>query len=247
MPTGKEIVKALREKLGDEIEPYLWTPAFLLSAANEAEREAVRRTLAIADDTTLVDSSTRGICAVGLIVGTGAYTISPLVLQVMRVKLPSAAVCTGTSGTVGSYTYTYETPGFTIPLVQKTRDELDKSIADWENLEGTPWAFLTEIGNELRLVPKPVTATTARLVVKRLPLADFTLLTSPEFYSDHMLHWAQKLAYENPDSETLNIPLAQHHERQFETYFGPPVSYRDQQTRRQIARGASFRYRPFGS
>jgi len=154
----------------------------------------------------------------------------------MRVKLPSdaAAIAAGTAG-------------FSVPLQQKTRDELDKTIADWENMEGTPWAFLTEIANELLIVYKPTFATTARLVVKRLPLADFTLLTEPEFYSEHMLHWAQKIAYENPDSDTLNLELAKYHEGQFETYFGPPVSWRDQQTRRQIARGASFRFRPFAS
>jgi hypothetical protein len=236
MPTGKEIVATLRTKLGDEVEPYLWSPAFLLDAANQAEREAVRRTLSITDDTTTVDAGTKGVCVVTLGVGTAGYVLSSLVLQVLRVKLPSDAVSVAAG-----------TSGYDVPLVQKTRDELDKELADWENLEGTPWGFITEIGNELRLVPKPTTAMTARLVVKRLPLVDFTLLTSPEFYSEHMLHWAQALAYQVPDSETLNLPLAQYHEQRFEAFFGPVVSYRDQQTRRQIARGASFRYRPFGS
>ena len=236
--TGQEIVDLLREELDDVEEPHLWSTAFLLSCANQAEKEACIRALLITDKDTASDSGTRGICVLELSTGTAGYILSPLVLQVMRVKLPSdtAASSAGTAG------YSY-------PLEQVTRDRLDQTVVDWENLTGVPDSFITEAGNEILFVPNPTITTTARLVVKRLPLADFTLSTSPEIndmYVREMLHWAKAMAYRKNDSDTMNLQLAEVYEKKFEAAFGPAVNFRDLRTRREIGRNLSMQSRSFG-
>ena len=236
---GQEIVTQLRLDLDDVALPYLWSDAELLRMANEAEREAVRRAILIRDDSTAYDSSTRGICSLEIHAGTGGYSLSPFVLQVLRVKLPSdsAATSSGTSG-------------YGMPLKQYTRAELDDTFYDWENTSGTPEGFISEVSNELYLVPGiPPQSMTAKLIVNRLPLADFTLSTSPEIdpqYHIKMLSWAKKLAYLKNDQETLNLQLSEYFDKQFEKDFGVAVSFSDQNMRRKIMRIGRLTPRTFG-
>jgi hypothetical protein len=236
--TGAEIVDRLRERLDDIAAPQLWPTASLLAYANESEREACRRALLITDTTTASDSGTAGICSLPISSGTAGYSLSKKVLQVLRVKLPSdaASVASGTAG-------------YGIPLHQFTRDILDKDMSDWENWTGTPEGFITEATNEIRFVPVPDITITASLIVKRLPLADFTLSTSPEIDEaliPDMLLWAMHLAYLKNDSDTMNLQLAEYYETKFTAAFGPRPTFRDLLTRRENVRGGSMRYRTFG-
>jgi hypothetical protein len=237
--TGQEIIDQLRIMLDDVEVPYLWPDAELLRYANEAEREACRRALLIKDRTTSADSGTKGICSLSLGSGTADYTLSPLVIQILRVKLPSDAAASSAG-----------TAGYGSPLQQYTRDEMDDIAYDWENLTGTPEAFISEAGNELQIIPIPTFATTAKLIVYRLPLVDFTDATSPEIHSQYhfaMVDWALHLAYIKNDSDTLNGELSKYHAGKFELSFGGPVNFRDLAMRKSIARLGQMRARVFGS
>lgn len=245
--TGAEIVDRLRERLDDVAAPQLWSTASLLAYANEAEQEACRRALLITDTTTAYENTTAGtagtastgsICTLRISSGTAGYLLSKKVLQVLRVKLPSDATSVA-SGTAG----------YGIPLSQLTRDMLDKDMSDWENWAGTPEGFITEATNEIRFVPVPDLTITAQMIVKRLPLADFTLSTSPEIDEaliPDMLLWAMHLAYLKNDTDTINLQLAEYYENKFTAAFGPRPTFRDLLTRRETVRGGSIRYRTFG-
>lgn len=219
--TGQEIVLYLRRELDDVAVPYLWRDDELLAYANEAQREAVVRAMMIVDRTTAYDASTNGICAVGINAGTGNYTLSNLVIMVKRMDF------IGTSGTYG-------------PLPELTRDEMDERYYGWEYSSGAPEAFISEANNEIQLIPGVSSVNgTARLVVNRYPLVEFTLLTSPEIetkYHMKMLSWAKKLAYLKNDSDTFNLQLSEQNDKEFERDFGPPVNIKDLLMRKKLIR-----------
>lgn len=229
--TGKQLVAILRLELDDTQIPYLWSDVELLAYANEAEKEAVMRALLITDRTTSSDSGTAGICSIPISEGTGNYRLSSLVIQILRCDQ------IGTAGTYG-------------PLGEYSRDEADELFYGWEQSTGAPEAFISEANNEFQIIPGISSVNgTARLVVNRFPLVDFTLDTEPEInivYQRKMLNWAKKLAYLKNDSDTLNVSMSDICDKQFERDFGPPVNFKDLAMRRKLIRQGRMTPLTFG-
>lgn len=251
--TGQELVDSLREILDDYAAPYLWSDAELLRYLNLAENQACRRAQLITDGSNAQDHGTSGtagtagggvadLCRVTLIPNTSTYILSRLILQIRRVKLAT----------------------MTDPLIPITRDELDDLWSNWESDSGTagtagtaggdgpvyPSHFISELGNELILVKAPTINDVASLVVVRLPLQQFTLITSPEIperHHDGLLDWAAHLAYMKNDSDTLNLNLAAVYEKRFLDRFGPLPDAYSEKMRRELPRKQRMRPRAFGS
>lgn len=252
--TGAELLSDLRSRIDDEVVPYLWSDAELMRYLNYAQAQACRRAQLIVDGSNAQDLGTSGtagtagggmapLASVTIIPNTATYTLSRLVLQIKRVKLATMAY----------------------PLTPITRDELDAQWSDWEAVSGTngtagtagtsgdsavyPDYFLSELGNELRLVKIPTINDTASLIVVRLPLQQFTASTSPEISEKHhdgLIDWAAHLAYMKNDSDTMNLNLASVYDKKFTERFGPMPDAYSEKMRRELPRRQRMRARGFG-
>jgi hypothetical protein len=245
--TGQDLVDELRETyLDDKVVPYNWSDIELLKYCNRAEKQACRRAYLIIDSTTPTDgtSGTSGnpICQLTIVPNIALYNLSPLVLQVERVKLDSMAY----------------------PLRARTRDELDACTFQWGLASGTsgtagtaggdpvcfPEWFVHEVGKELILARTPTINDTVRLIVSRLPLVDFTFGTSPEVEEHHhdgLPLWAAHLAFQKPDSDTQDIALAASYDKAFTERFGPMPDAYMEKMRKMLPRQQRMRPREFGS
>lgn len=105
--------------------------------------------------------------------------------------------------------------------------------------------------NSYTVSPIPSAAGTLTLHGYRVPVTAELLATVgeqgvpvgvPENLQKHLVHWACFLAYQTRDSDAGDIQRAQFHERQFETYFGAPVTAHSLRIRQQ-ARGQRVRGR----
>jgi hypothetical protein len=253
--TGQELITHMRDSiLDDAAQPYLWSDTELLRYLNYSEVQACRRAHLIVDGVTGNDSGTsawslgtggtRGtggvkpLCSLSIVGNTAVYNLSPKILQIKRCQLKSM---------------TYPLTG---PVMYP---ELDDMMSGWIGTSGTvgtagsggyPAYFLNEPNNTLTLIPAPSTSDTAYLVVSRLPLAPFTLNTSPEIeekYHEGLMDWAVHLAYMKSDSDTLNLNLAKIYELKFEKQFGSlPDAYSDRM-RKTLSQKQRMRPRAFGS
>lgn len=224
---GQELITHMRESmLDDAAPPYLWSDTELLRYLNYAEVQACRRAHLIIDGTTANDNGTaatagtagqKPLCTLSILANQAVYLLSPKILQVKRCQLLSM-------------TYPLEGP------VQYP--ELDERMSGWKGTSGTvgtagsggsPACFLNEPGNTITFILAPSANDTAYLVVSRLPLTPFTLLTSPEIeevYHHGLMNWACHLAFKKPDSEAQNLNLAKIYEDSFTDEFGPlPDAY----------------------
>lgn len=248
--TGQELVAVLRESyLDDNKLPYGWSTVELLRNLNYAEVQACRRAHLIIDGTTANDSGTaatagtlgqKPLCTLSIVADTATYNLSPRILQVRRCQL-------------ASMTYPLRGPVST--------DELDDiyGFSGWRgtgNIVGTagsggfPFCFLNEPGNTITFVRAPSESTTAHLVVSRIPLINFTLLTSPEIDSQHhegLCDWAAHLAFMKPDSETQNLNLAKYYEDAFTEKFGALPNAYVERLYKVLSQNQRMRARPFGS
>jgi len=246
--TGRELIAYMRESiLDDAAEPYLWQDVEILRYLNYAEVQACRRAHLIIDGTTANDSGTaatagtlgqRPLCSIPIIGEQATYILSPKILQVKRCQLLSM---------------TYPLTG---PVSYR---ELDENVSGWFGTNGTvatagsggsPIYFMNEPGNTITFVRSPSIDDTAFLVVSRLPLRPFTLVTSPEIaesYHEGLTGWAAHLAHLKPDSDTLNLNLAKMHEDRFVQQFGQLPDAYSERMRRTLSQQQRMRPRPFGS
>jgi hypothetical protein len=246
--TGQELITAMRESILDDAnQPYLWSDTELLRNLNYAEVQACRRSHLIIDGTTANDNGTaatastagqRPLCTVTIVGDTAVYNLSPKILQIKRCQLQSM---------------TYPLRG---PV---SYSELDERMSGWMGTNGTigtagsgghPDYFLNEPGNTLTLIQAPSTSDTAHLVISRLPLTPFTMLTSPEIdekYHEGLMNWAGHLAFMKPDSETLNLNLAKVYEQRFISQFGVLPDAYSERMRRTLCQRQRMRPREFGS
>ena len=245
---GLEMITHMRESiLDDATPPFLWQDPELMRALNYGEVQACRRAHLIIDGSTPNDNGTAGtagtagqqpLCTLPIIAGTATYTCSPKILQIRRCQLLSMA-------------YPLEGP--------KTYAEMDDLISGWMGTggtigsageSGTPYVFLNEPGNTITFIRAPSANDTAMLVVSRIPLTPFTLRTSPEIqekYHEGIMDWAAHLAFMKPDSQTINLNLAQMYEAKFTRQFGPlPDAYSDRM-RKTLSQKGRMRPREFGS
>jgi hypothetical protein len=244
---GQELITHMRESILDDIVlPYLWSDTELLRFLNYAEVQACRRAHLLIDGSTGNDNGTaatastagqRPLCTLTVVANQAAYTLSRLILQVKRCQLQS----------------------MTIPLVGPvTYPELDDVVSGWMGTGGligtagsggSPTYYLNEPGNTVTFVLAPSAGDIANLVVSRLPLSQFTLQTSPEIddrYHVDLCDWAAHLAYNKPDSDTLNLNLSAFYEKKFTATFGPLPDAYSERMRKTIAMQERMRPRTFG-
>ncbi len=253
--TGQELVSHLRESiLDDNVAPYLWSDTELIRYLNYAEVQTCRRAHLIIDGTTGSDSGTgiwslgtggtrgsggiKSLCTLSVIASQATYNLSPKVLQIKRCQLLS----------------------MTYPLIGPVSyPEMDEFMSGWIGTSGTVGTagsggivryFLNEPGNTLTLIPSPSVTDTASLVVSRIPLIPFTLITSPEIeekYHEGLMDWAAHLAYMKNDADTLNLNMSKVYDDKFTRQFGPlPDAYSDR-IRKTLSQKQRMRPRTFGS
>lgn len=192
------LIEQFRIEADDTASPYLWSDAELTRYAVEAEHEACRRALLLAD------SRTESVCVVAVVSGTHSYTLDPRILRVRRVKLDSQRV----------------------PLRRRTMAELDHYVSGWESHTGRVEAYMhaDQDTGTMRLYRTPTAADVARLSVFRLPLRDMSSSEdAPEIRADlhiKLLGWMKYRAYSKPDADTRNERLAAEGLAAFEQEFG---------------------------
>ncbi len=223
--TVKEMIAALRDILGDEDLAYRYQDSALLRYLNDAEDQACRRAYLI------MDANTASICAFSVSVSVASYLFHSKILQVKRFAIDST----------------------TVPITQMTRDRMDEQNVGWVSLTGLPEVYIHEANNETIVCPIPQSATMARLIVTRLPLAAFsngaaeTPEVKPQYHNDLLL-WALSRAYErmavtNPRS----YQIAQNYESRFTARFGPLPSAKTERLRMSLPKNMSARTREFGT
>lgn len=244
---GRELIAHLRESiLDDTAPPQLWSDSELLRFLNYAEVQACRRAHLIIDSTTSSDSGTaatagtmgqKPLCSLSIVANQATYNLSPKILQIKRCQLRS----------------------MTYPLVGPVSySELDDLFSGWMGTNGTvgtsgsggvPVYFINEPGNTIAFVQAPSTTDTAQLVVSRLPLISFGLQTSPEIdeqYHVGLCDWAAHLAFQKPDTETVNLNLSKVYENKFIEQFGSLPDATIQRMRKTLSQKQRMRSREFG-
>lgn len=230
-----DLILAAREDfLDDRRPPFQWSPEFLCRALNAAEQQAARRSYLLHDTDTAADGDDLPLCSLSVLASTASYAMSKKILRIDSIHLSE----------------------LDYPLTQKTRGEMNAWISDWEELEGDPEVFIFENSSfSLQLVPEPPSSyagDTAAIQVYRLPITDLVLTdkdSEPEIdeqYHYDLLHWVAHMAFMKPDSDTLNLPLAQFHEQQFTLKFGPLPTAKQERRRRSRSSNPTIRFRAFG-
>jgi len=222
--TAIELINALRSLLQDENAPYKWADSAMIRYLNESEEQACRRAHL------LIDANTASICVFSVSASVASYLLHSKIIQIRRLAVDSA----------------------TIPLTQTYRDEMDRKDVAWMSLTGRPEAFIHEANNELLLIGIPQSVDTARMVVARLPLANFSNGSgeTPEIDPKHhngLLDWAMHRAYEKRDPDTQNIQASQFYETKFTVMFGPLPTAKAERLKRTLPRNMSARTREFGT
>ncbi|OPY82500.1 MAG: hypothetical protein A4E65_00800 [Syntrophorhabdus sp. PtaU1.Bin153] len=198
-----EALALLRGRLDDDVMPYGWSNADLISYINQRRNEFARRTLYWRD------SATALICSITGIIGTGDYPLDERIIRLERVK--------------GSWRDT--------PLIRKTVSWMDTHKAGWEAAaDADPLYYLVDkVTGYLTVWPKPATPGTIALTVSRLPLAQLTLsdiektptatpLDFPLMWQEHLIDGVLSSAYGKPDSETRNEERERHYLDKWEIF-----------------------------
>jgi len=146
--TLQDIIDVFRE-LADDVEAeYLWSDAFAIRVANEAQIEACRRSRLLLDETTTA------VCQIPVVAGTAIYAVDPRVLFIRRAKLASQD----------------------LKLAKINPRDLDLHYPGWEsNQATTPQCWAPVENHKLRLVDKPDADDTLNLIVVRQPMAPMQL------------------------------------------------------------------------
>lgn len=195
----------LRRRLDDLQAPYLWSDEDLTEFANDAEREACRRSRLISD------STTAEIVSISLTAGASTYDLDQRILFIKRVKVS----------------------GISTPLRRASFKDLDRGIPGWEDETGDPQAYVPDMDEDkLRVYPIPTAAATATLTVIRLPLDDMVNDSdTPEIkprYHDSLIYWMEYRAYSKHDAETQDRKKAETALEMFEREFGKKSSAIDE-------------------
>jgi hypothetical protein len=194
------LMAALRVRLDDKVEPFLWADQDLKDYLNEACREAVERSLLI------LDRTTTAICAIAIDPDTRVYELDPRVIDVHKAWLDRRPYC------------------YLRRIADAYPTALNSGLAEFYSVvqEGGR-KFLT-----LDRVPSAEDpATTLLLEVYRYPLApmvdDDDVPELPEARHRDMLHWAVYLAYDNRDPDAGDVSKAQTAATRFTEAFGEKI------------------------
>lgn len=200
-----QLMTTARRRLDDVVAPYLWSREDLIEYANDAQREACRRSRLI------VDSTTPSICQIALVAGTPTYALDERIIFIKRAKLT----------------------GHVTPLGRAHSNDLDNAAPGWEDDTGVPRAYVPNMDtNTFRPYPTPDDAYTANLTVIRTPLVEMDDEDqTPEIASRYhigLVNWMLHRAWMKTDSETYNPKAAAEAEAMFESEFGKRSSAQDE-------------------
>lgn len=210
--TGRELIAKFRQLSQDEVEPYLWSDAFVLDCLNEAEREAADRARLLYDDALNVEVEA----------GTARYAVHPKIIDIERAMLSSGK---------GRHK---------LRLKLFDRLELDwKTPPRSQHEAGLPWGrpfgLVYDGRQEVEIVPAPKMDGWLRLGAYRLPFADFDEDASPEIPAIHhvaLVDWALFRAFSIPDADEANEQLATFYLDRFDKYFGKRIDARKRRMQR---------------
>jgi hypothetical protein len=207
MTKASVLVARFRHDTGDLKAPFLFATPDVLRWLSEAEDEACKRGDLIRED------SDGSMCALAVAAAGRPAPLNPLWLRI------DSAVWVEPAEDADS------DPQRTNLRILTDRKVLDRESSTWRYDSGDPSTLLVE-GRQLRLVDTPDTAGTLYLEGFRLPKQPLAKdVDEPEIASVHhleLVNWALKLAFERPDSETLDPQRAKRAEDAFSAYFGPP-------------------------
>jgi hypothetical protein len=202
--TLAEMITTARIRADDTAAPYLWSDAEWVGYANDAEREAARRSRL------LVDSSTAEIVEVSLTAGDVVVDLDPRVLFIRRARL------VGRSG----------------QLQRISSKDLDACTPDWEDETGEVAAYVPDIDTrKFRPYPTPTANGTVKLTVVRLPLSDMAINDEPELpghLHESLIGWMLFRAYSKQDEDTRDPAKAATNLAIFEAEFGRKSSAIDE-------------------
>jgi hypothetical protein len=186
-----DLLGALRRKLDDEVEPYLWPDEELVEYLNDSVEKLCQETLC------MVDSTTEDLCRIGVREGVKSYALDARILGIKRAALEG---------------------GFGV-LTGVTMEYLDACYgSNWEDMEGSPVHYVTDSDSgRLRLFPVPANDDTLRLTVYRLPLSELSASKTDEApevgrrYHRRLIDGVLARAYEKTDAETYDPDRAEKH------------------------------------
>jgi hypothetical protein len=203
----KELIEEARERTGDLTEDYKCSDVRFTRFANQAQREACRRSRL------LVDSTTESICEIELAANTGVYDLDSRVLFVRRAIVA----------------------GQTRPLARMHHKDMDARGTEWMTETGAEvlaWVVGLDT-RKLRLYPIPTAAAVVTLTVCRLPLDDLEAKDDePEIEErlhDSLVDWMVYRYYDTADTEMRNPGKAAEALAAFEREFGPPATAIEEQ------------------
>lgn len=197
-----ECITTIRSRLDDEVIPYLWPQADLISYINAKRNEFARRTGYFRD------SNTSAITLINAFADTADYLLEERVITIDRVR--------------GSWSDT--------PLRRKSVAYMDEFHAGWQDTDaGTPVYYLIDkTTGYLTVWPKPSTDGSIYLTVTRLPMRQFNVghigqanpesLEIPIIWQEDLINGVLAMAYAKPDSQTRNPEKAQQYTMLWERF-----------------------------
>lgn len=202
--TLEGLIAAARVRSNDTVAPFFCEDATWVDYANDAEREACRRSRLI------LDSTTTAICQIDLAAGDVTADLDSRVLFIRRARL------VGRSGQLGRI----------------STKELDARAPDWEDETGEPRGYVPDYQTgKFRPYPTPTDAGTVKLTVARLPLADMGDGDSPEIASrfhEGLIDWMLHRYYSTLDADVQDPKKAAAHLAKFEEEFGKKSTAQDE-------------------
>lgn len=198
--TRDELIAEFRVITQDKVAPYFFATEDVGRWLGDAQDEAVIRSRL------LHESESDDVCLIDLESGTSTYQLHPALYEITHCAYRPEGATTRT------------------PVRLTSTEELDRTVADWRDLEGSP-EYAVQGDESIRLVPRPTAGGTLLLEGYRLPLKSLALsgTSKPEInaaHHRHLVHWALHRAFSLPDSETQDLGRADVAERAFTDYFG---------------------------
>lgn len=202
----RDLLHTVRRRLRDEIgvtEQQLWSDDELINDYANAARDRMfvlcRRL--IVDSTTTLDLDNIPLCRLSVVAGTSSYTLSPKILEIVRIRLSSQ----------------------TMSLSRVYAGDLEQCCYSWDTEDpNTPWGYCPDLDTgKIRLIPTPIANDTALLTVYRLPLVRLTCLSRAaaldirEEYGEDLIPWILHLAFSKKDAETDRPELADYFAKKF--------------------------------
>lgn len=204
--TLDNLIAAWRVEIDDAVGPeFLCSDETATRFANEAQREACRRSRLI------LDSTTDEVCRLVFAAGDETIDLDRRILFIRRAKLDGRAVL----------------------LQRKHMQDMDAEAPGWEAHTGEPRGWITGLDDgKLRPYPIPTAAGVIHLTVVRLPLEDLTDGQDEPEIKEHLQaglrHYMAYLFYSLPDAEIKDPQKAVWHLAEFEREFGKKSSAFDE-------------------